>query len=61
MDTLHDIGLQKNNIGYKLSEVRYMENYIRYRTARAHDVQESFGEWGAVCRLFVNFAGQSNT
>lgn len=61
MDTLHDIGLQKNNIGYKLSEVRYMENYIRYRAARAPMCKNHMGNGGAVCRLFVNFAGQSNT
>ena len=52
MDTLHDIGLQKNNIGYKLSEVRYMENYIRYHAAHASTCKNHLGNGG----LFAGFS-----
>lgn len=48
MDILHDIGLQKNNIGYKLPEVRYMENYIRYRAARAPMCKNHMGNGGCL-------------
>ncbi len=52
MDILHDIGLQKNNIGYKLPEVRDMENYIRYRAARAPMCKNHLGNGG----LFAGFS-----